>query len=936
MSDVTKGSYEKYSDNVAVRWFKEPNVWADIPRPARLSYQALETLSETDPLESAEFQESQARQRNTGCKTAVFLTPWLAHYPSMARNQGIGLKDTKLVVYFQSVTASGQQGVASHHDLVPQQHIELYEMYYMESLASILSDETVIDNRALLQELQDQAKEYLPSFLRMKSPHTVNVLPLPARFFDGGSRKKSASSGEMEKTVIFRGPLTMNNGLGHFISALKRMHKYVTESQEVNLVFVGNDYLNDEPKYRKGASAGALMGTQLIYDHLGHMQGYHLSVFTQKEDISMAKTEEGIVAILQSPGTGGGVRLVLEAVLTKTAFVAYNSTLNAFLVSVGLDPPDHDAFFESHGIPDPSHDIAGGKLAKTIWNKFKDSSCTPSKEMTDKIIEHSEGVRKRMIHLMGRPPNPNDSSTSESFSSIEGVRVSVCIVYHNRPVMVMQALSSIHLQTHKNIEVIVVVNSEEDEEEDATLKEIKDVANVVVMLETEVSLSEARNIGAGRASGEYIMFMDDDNVAKPREVEILLMVAKRTKAAIVAPGDEYFVGEESPYKERAKAINKWIPLGASPSMGIFQDAFGDANSLFLRSSFEAHGGFEEHKKVASSSEGEMAWATGEDWELMARMVLAGEILEVLPIALFWYRISEDALSKQSSRYLYLQKVMQPYVQHLQSNDKGADFVLPALKFAQNIYHNSPPNRNDNALDKLLFMLRSESLSNFEPSCKIDRERADRKPRNLLQNEDFKLTTLSQAKSWEAFMEGYEISTYVDGIRMISKSNHEQHGAKQIIVIDKASRKRNRPIFVAAQSTLMDGRGGSDPQGYSIYVDLEYEDQSMGYGFSATFLPDPRSDADLSVENKGSKWRCAVIVPSKPVLKIHFHLLFRYQKGTVIFHRGVAHYLDMGDVCDAFLSEGSHASTENSTANGTTSGILHDCGGRFTRQTPILM
>ena len=180
MSDVTKGSYEKYSDNVAVRWFKEPNVWADIPRPARLSYQALETLSETDPLESAEFQESQARQRNTGCKTAVFLTPWLAHYPSMARNQGIGLKDTKLVVYFQSVTASGQQGVASHHDLVPQQHIELYEMYYMESLASILSDETVIDNRALLQELQDQAKEYLPSFLRMKSPHTVNVLPLPA------------------------------------------------------------------------------------------------------------------------------------------------------------------------------------------------------------------------------------------------------------------------------------------------------------------------------------------------------------------------------------------------------------------------------------------------------------------------------------------------------------------------------------------------------------------------------------------------------------------------------------------------------------------------------------------------------------------------------------------------------------------------------------
>ena len=53
LSQLIREDYNQV-EKVSVRWLKEPLVWADVSRPARLSYQILEWLSKLDPLEDAD------------------------------------------------------------------------------------------------------------------------------------------------------------------------------------------------------------------------------------------------------------------------------------------------------------------------------------------------------------------------------------------------------------------------------------------------------------------------------------------------------------------------------------------------------------------------------------------------------------------------------------------------------------------------------------------------------------------------------------------------------------------------------------------------------------------------------------------------------------------------------------------------------------------
>jgi glycosyltransferase involved in cell wall biosynthesis len=50
-------------------------------------------------------------------------------------------------------------------------------------------------------------------------------------------------------------------------------------------------------------------------------------------------------------------------------------------------------------------------------------------------------------------------------------------------------------------------------------------SGVVIRSEVRLTLAEARNLAASKAKGEYLLFMDDDNAAKPWEVSTLVTAA---------------------------------------------------------------------------------------------------------------------------------------------------------------------------------------------------------------------------------------------------------------------------------------------------------------------------------------------------------------------------------------------------------------------------
>jgi glycosyltransferase involved in cell wall biosynthesis len=96
-------------------------------------------------------------------------------------------------------------------------------------------------------------------------------------------------------------------------------------------------------------------------------------------------------------------------------------------------------------------------------------------------------------------------------------RVSVVIPTRNRPELVRRAVESVLAQTHRNFEVIVVIDGPDPVTESA-LREVMDQRLHVLPLPESLGGSDARNAGIAASSGEWVAFLDDDDEWLPERL----------------------------------------------------------------------------------------------------------------------------------------------------------------------------------------------------------------------------------------------------------------------------------------------------------------------------------------------------------------------------------------------------------------------------------
>lgn len=110
--------------------------------------------------------------------------------------------------------------------------------------------------------------------------------------------------------------------------------------------------------------------------------------------------------------------------------------------------------------------------------------------------------------------------------------VSVIIPVYNRMDYLGECLDSVLVQTHKNLEVILI----DDGSTDGTVELCKQYAEkdsrIVVIAADHGGVSKARNLGIDAAKGEYLFFIDSDDVIHPSLVEALLKPMLETGAAM--------------------------------------------------------------------------------------------------------------------------------------------------------------------------------------------------------------------------------------------------------------------------------------------------------------------------------------------------------------------------------------------------------------------
>ena len=89
-------------------------------------------------------------------------------------------------------------------------------------------------------------------------------------------------------------------------------------------------------------------------------------------------------------------------------------------------------------------------------------------------------------------------------------KVSVIIPTYNSEKYIKECINSVINQTYKNLEIIVI----DDKSTDKTLeviKTIKDKRIKVITLSKNKGVSNARNIGIKKSTGDYISFIDSDD-----------------------------------------------------------------------------------------------------------------------------------------------------------------------------------------------------------------------------------------------------------------------------------------------------------------------------------------------------------------------------------------------------------------------------------------
>lgn len=212
--------------------------------------------------------------------------------------------------------------------------------------------------------------------------------------------------------------------------------------------------------------------------------------------------------------------------------------------------------------------------------------------------------------------------------------VSVVIPSKNRPDFLHEALGSVFAQTYQNLEVIVVDDGSASSLE-PMLKEKYGDRILFLRHEESLGASAARNAGARLASGEYIAFLDDDDLWMPEKIEkqIAAYGELSENFGVVYCGFDYIVNGAI-----VSRVNDYKKTDMLFPQSLASCPVGSPTALIRKKYFDQVGGYDEELTAC------------EDWDLWVRLskiCLFCPVEEVLAL----YRVHGAQLSVDLSKNL---------------------------------------------------------------------------------------------------------------------------------------------------------------------------------------------------------------------------------------------------------------------------------------------
>lgn len=534
------------------------------------------------------------RERERNYDLVIF-PEWtgIGYFVALARNQGLGYAGLRILVN----THGPLTWVLESNHMLPDD-AGFLDLDFMER-ESVRRADWVISPSQYMLDWMRQHKWVLPT----------RSLVIP-NLMAGGTEPCAAERLMHEVAdVVFFGRLETRKGLGLFCDAIDRIPQE-RRSRIRQIAFLGRpavwngfDPLSLIEQRRKSWGVPSAVRSDL-----------------NREQAMAAMAASGSLAVVPSLSENSPYTVV-ECLRHGVPFIA---------ASVGgipelLDPADRaTALFE----PNP------GALASRLAEVLQKGARPARPAMTQGEVECLwSSWLDEVIAGSAAADLPATPSLPSAASVPAQPKVSVCLVHHERPSLLAQALDSLRGQTYRDFEVVLVDDGSTSKEAVEYLESLEaefELRDWRIVRQPNRYLGAARNRAAEAASGDYFLFMDDDNLAMRHEIETFVKVALRTGADVLTSPSCLFEGDEPP--QRPDRL--WLPLGGALGAGIYRNVFGDANAFWKREAFLAAGGYTTDYGVGY-----------EDWELFSEAVLRGFRLELVPEPLFYYRVAPGSMMR---------------------------------------------------------------------------------------------------------------------------------------------------------------------------------------------------------------------------------------------------------------------------------------------------
>jgi LmbE family N-acetylglucosaminyl deacetylase len=204
----------------------------------------------------------------------------------------------------------------------------------------------------------------------------------------------------------------------------------------------------------------------------------------------------------------------LDAVITDLRILVYEVNRPGFpdlLVDVGPQLPKITAAIREHASQLELHNYLEGALGVRRYRTLSLPSSVEAAEgfrqlRPDDFVTHGPSD---LIKSLGGLPEVHEVR--------EGPEISVIVRTKDRPQLLQEALASLAAGNYRRVEVVLV----NDGGEPPTVPDSYPLPIVRIDLDTNQGRAAAANAGVESASGEYVAFLDDDDVVAAEHLETL-------------------------------------------------------------------------------------------------------------------------------------------------------------------------------------------------------------------------------------------------------------------------------------------------------------------------------------------------------------------------------------------------------------------------------